>query len=360
MGIHCGVIGLPGCGKTTIFNAVTAAGASAFGAQEANRAMVSVPDERIQPLVEMYRAPKAVPAMVEVVDIPGLKKGSTAGGGRGSKLLSHVKDADALVHVVRCFTDPNIPYEYDEVDPVRDVETLDLELMVADSQTLQNKIERLSKKARVGDADARREIEHCEKVRAALDEGIPVRKQNLSDMELQSVFECNLVSLKSQMFVANIKTVEEKETGHVQALRRIAEEEGSPCIEVCGRDEAEIAELAAEDQAMFLAELGLGDASVQRLIRAMYETLHLVDFLTAGPKEVHVWTVRKGTKAPQAAGKIHTDMEKGFIRMEVIRYEDLMTLGSEAAVAKAGKQHLEGKDYEVRDGDIVVVRFNKS
>ncbi len=358
MGLNCGLIGLPSCGKTTIYNAITAAEAAIYGGSEMNRAAVNVPDPRIQPLMKIYNPPKVVPAILEVVDIHGLKAGSTGEEGHGTKLLGHIKDVDALLHVVRCFEDDNIPFEYDTIDPKRDVETVDLELIVADSQTLQNKIKRLSKKVRVGDKEAVREVDDCEKVRASLEEGISARKQNLNDHELASVRECNLVSLKPVLYIANIKYIEDVENRHVKALQTIADDDGSEMVAICGKDEAEVSQLEPEDQQEFLKELGLQESSIERLIRAAYRLLGLVNFFTAGPKEVHVWTCRKGDKAPTAAGKIHTDMEKGFIRMEVIRYEDLIELGSEAAAAKAGKQRIEGKTYEILDGDVVVVRFN--
>jgi len=359
MGLNCGLVGLPSCGKTTIFNAITAAGADSYGGSEMNRASVNVPDPRIQPLVEMYKPPKVVPATLEVVDIPGLKEGSTAGEGHGAKLLGHIKDVDAVLHVVRCFEDTNVPFEYDSINPSRDVETIDLELMVADSQTLQNKIKRLSKKSQVGDKDAVRGVADCEKVKAGLDEGIPARKQGLDEHELASVRECNLVSLKPMLYIANIKSMDESGNDYVKALQAVADAEGPEMITVCGKDEADISQLEPDERQEFMNDLGLEEATIDRLLRAAYRTLGLVNFFTAGEKEVHVWTCLKGDKAPTAAGKIHTDMEKGFIRMEVIRYEDLIEQGSEAAVTKAGKQHIEGKTYEVRDGDIVVIRFNK-
>ncbi|MFQ5713503.1 MAG: redox-regulated ATPase YchF [Candidatus Scalinduaceae bacterium] len=358
MGLNCGLIGLPSCGKTTIYNAITAAEAAIYGGSEMNRAAVNVPDPRIQPLKEIYNPPKVVPATLEVVDIPGLKAGSTGGEGHGAKLLGHIKDVDALLHVIRCFEDENIPFEYDTIDPKRDVETTDIELIVADSQTLQNKIKRLSKKVRMGDKEAAREVGDCEKVRASLEEGVPARKQNLNDHELAGVRECNMVSLKPVLYIANIKSIEDVENRHVKVLQAIADSEGSEMVVICGKDEAEVSQLEPEDQQEFLKELGLQESSIERLIRAAYRMLGLVNFFTAGPKEVHVWTCRKGDKAPTAAGKIHTDMEKGFIRMEVIRYEDLIELGSEAAVARAGKQRIEGKAYEIQDGDVVVVRFS--
>lgn len=358
MGLNCGLVGLPSCGKTTIFNAITAAGAGSYDGSEMNRATINVPDPRIQSLVEMYHPRKVAPATLEVVDIPGLKAGSTAGEGHGNKLLGHIKDVDAVLHVVRCFEDNSIPFEYDTIDPVRDIETIDLELMVADSHTLENKISRMSKRARTGDKNAVRELADCEKVKAGLEDGIAARKQNLNSQEMASVRECNLLTLKPVLYIANIKAMEDDDNIHVKALKGVADCEGSEIVIVCGRDEAEISQLAPEDQQEFLKELGLEKSSMERLIRAANQMLGMVNFFTAGEKEVHVWTCLKGDKAPVAAGKIHTDMEKGFIRMEVIRYEDLVRLGSEVAVAKAGKQRIEGKTYEVQDGDVIVVRFN--
>jgi ribosome-binding ATPase len=307
--------------------------------------------------VTMYSAPKQVPATFEVVDIPGLSAGSTAGEGRGGKLLGHIKDVDAVLHVVRCFDDKNVPFSSPSIDPKRDMEMIDLETIVADTQTLQNKIDRLAKKARVGEKEAKKTLDDCERVKAELDKGTPARRMKLTEAELASIFDCNLVSQKPVLYIANLQKPADEANPHVAALRKIAEAEGASVVAICGRDEAEIAQLDPGDQATFLAELGLKESSRERLVRAAYKTLGLVDFITAGPKEVHIWTCRAGTKAPQAAGKIHTDFEKGFIRMEVIRYEDLMALGSEAAVSKAGKQRIEGKDYVVQDGDIVVVRF---
>ncbi len=359
MGLNCGLVGLPRCGKTTIYNAVTAAGADSFGGPEMNRAVVKMPDPRIQPLVDMYKPPKVVPVTLEVVDIPGLKSGSTANEGRGAKLLGHIKEVDALLHVVRCFEDDNLPFEYDTIDSCRDVETVDLELVVADSQTLDNKIKRLSKKVK-GNKELAGELADCEKVKAGLDDGMPARRQNLTDHEIKSIYDCHLVSMKPVLYIANIGSMDDIGNKHVKALEIIADKEGASMLAISGRDEAEINLLDPEDRREFLDELGLKEASMERLLRAAYGLLGLVNFFTAGETEVHVWTCRKGDPAPVAAGRIHTDMETGFIRMEVIRYEDLMELGSEQAVIKAGKQRLEGKTYEVKDGDIVVVRFNAS
>ena len=322
-----------------------------------NRAVVGIPDRRIEALASIYQPPKITPATLEVVDIPGLTSGSTASEGRGAKLLAHLKDVDALLHVVRCFENESVPFAYTTINPARDVETIDLEMMVADSETLDNKINRLAKKART-DADVARQVADCEKVKAAFGQGIPARRQNLTPDELANVRECNLVSLKPVLYVANIESMADIANGHVKALRGIANGEGAEMVPVCGRDEAEISRLDPADQPEFLAALGLAESSMERLLRAGNRMLGLVNFFTAGEKEVHVWTCHQGDTAPVAAGKIHTDMEEGFIRMEVIRCDDLIELGSEAAVAKAGRQRVEGRTYEVQDGDVVVVLFN--
>ncbi len=351
MGLSCGLVGLPRSGKTTIFNAITAAQAAAFGT-ELNRAIVTVPDPRVEKLVGLYQPPKVVPATLELVDIPGLEPGSTAADGRGIRLLGHVKQVDALVYVIRCFEDVLEP-----IDPSRDVETIDLELIVADIQTLTNKIERLARRAQIGDKAAQAEVAACTKVRTALEAAVPVRRQDLTREEEESLRECNLLSQKPVLFVANVDSMAQAQGAAAQQLRGLAEAENAPLVVMAGRDEAEVAELAPEDRPAFLAELGLHESSIERLIRAAYRLLRLTSFFTAGEKEVHVWTCRQGETAPVAAGKIHSDMEKGFIRMEVIRYDDLVAHRSEAAVAKAGKQRVEGRTYEVQDGDIVVVRF---
>jgi hypothetical protein len=358
MGLTCGIVGVPSCGKTAIFNAITASRALSFDGSEKNEAVVSVPDSRLDRLVEMYHPRKVTPATLEVVDIPGLR-GGVQGNGRSSRLLAHIKDVDALLHVVRCFEDGAVPFEYETVDPVRDVEMIDLELMVADMTTLENKITRLAKKVRSGDKDAVRENSDCEKVLAAMQQGVPARKQGLTPSEVNSVRECNLVSLKPVVYVANVKTREDSGNRHVQALAGLARAEGAEIIMVCGKDEAEIAQLDRADQAEFLREMGLEESSMQRLLHAANRGLGLVNFFTTGEDEVRAWTCHKGDKAPVAAGKIHTDMEKGFIRMEVTRYEDLVELGSEAAVSPAGKLRVQSRDYEVQDGDIVTVLFNR-
>jgi len=355
MPLRCGLIGRPQCGKTTVFNAVTAAHASMFDAAEAHRATVAIPDQRVQRLVDLYSPAKVSPSTMDLVDIPGLEEGATVEGGRGSKLLTHIKEADVLIHVVRCFENGHGP-----VDAIHDVELIDLELMAADSQTLGRKVERIARRASTGDKVAIQESELCRQVLNRLHDGIPARKQELTDAERAAVFECTLMSLKPVLYVANVAGPEDMDSDAVEALRTYGADEGSEVVPICGRDEADISELPKEDQADFLSELGLHELSVERLIHAAYRELGLVDFFTAGDTEVHVWTCRTGSKAPVAAGKIHTDMERGFIRMEVIAYDDLIEYGSEDAVAKAGKLRLEGKEYEIRDGDVVVIRFSPS
>ncbi|MDO8568543.1 MAG: redox-regulated ATPase YchF [Dehalococcoidales bacterium] len=353
MGLICGLVGLPSCGKTVIFNAITAAGVSSYNGSEMNRAVVNIPDQRINRLVELYHPRKTTLATLEVVDIPGVGN-SPQGTGRGSKLLGNIKDVDALLHVVRCFENGSAQ----KIDPVRDIETVDLELLAADATTLENKITRLSKKARVGDKDAVRDTAACEKVHKAIQDGIPARKQGLNELELAAVWECNLVSLKPVFYVANIASMADAARPEVTTLKELARKEGAEVITICGKDEADISQLDPKDRPEFLRELGLTESSVERLLGAASKMLGIVHFFTSGEDEVRAWTCHKGDKAPVAAGKIHSDMEKGFIRMEVTRYDDLMELGSEAAVAKAGKHRVESRDYEVQDGDIVMVLFN--
>ena len=353
MPLRCGLIGRPQCGKTTVFNAITSAHASMFDAAETHRATVAIPDPRVRALVDLYQPAKISPSTIDLVDIPGLEEGATAEGGRGSRLLTHIKESDMLIHVVRCFESAE-----GAPDAVHDVEMVDLELMAADAQTLERKLLRIAKRAKSGDKDAVREAEDCQRVLDRLHEGIPARRQELTQTELSSVFECTLMSLKPVLYVANVAGSDDLESGQVQALRSMGEQEGSETVAICGSDEADISELPEEERADFLKELGLHGPSVERVIHAAYRELGLVDFFTAGPREVHVWTCRRGSTAPQAAGKIHTDMERGFIRMEVIAYEDLIEHGSEEAAAKAGLRRLEGKDYVIQDGDVVVVRFS--
>jgi GTP-binding protein YchF len=354
MALRCGLVGVPGCGKTTVFNALTAAGASVFDGAEMHRATVEVPDPRVRQLVALCRPKKVVPATLDIVDIPGLVGGSTVEGGRGSRLLTHVKEADVLIHVVRCFeSSPG-----DAPVPVHDIERLDLELMAADAQTIEKKIARLAKRVRAGDKDAIREVADCERVLERLHEGIPARRQKLTPQERASVFECTLVSLKPVLYVANVSHADALDGPFVRALDDPAAQDGAEVVAISGSDEAEVSELPIEDRSVFLAELGLGEPAAARVIRAAYRELGLVDFFTAGEREAHVWTCRAGDLAPVAAGKIHTEMEKGFIRLEVIPYEAMIEHGGEQPAIQAGARRLEGKDYAIQDGDVVVVRFS--
>ncbi len=352
MALRCGLVGRPNCGKTTVFNAVTAAGASSFDAAELHRTTVEVPDPRVEELVKLYQPKKVVRSSVEIADIPGLASGDAAGGGRATRLLTHIKEADVLIHVVRCF-----PSAESDPSPVHDVELVDLELMAADAATLERKRDRIVKRARAGDKDTAAELEDCEHVHDRLHEGVPARRQKLSERERRSVSECTLLSLKPVLYVANVGSADALEGSAVALLRAWAAEEGAEAVAICGKDEADLSELPADERVFFLAELGLAELSIERVIHAAYRELGLVDFFTVGEREVHVWTCRKGDKSAAAAGRIHSDMERGFVRMEVIPYADLVRLGSEDAVAKAGKRRLEGRDYEVQDGDIVIVRF---
>ncbi|MFC1964511.1 redox-regulated ATPase YchF [Chloroflexota bacterium] len=358
MNLTCGMVGLTACGKTTVFNAVTAAGAASFDGSEMHSAIISVPDERLQALAKIYNPARVIAATMRVVDIPGLKAGATDKPGRSTRLLQHIKDADALLHVVRCFTSDGLSSPGDVIDPVRDIETIDIEMMVADSQTLQNKIERLAKKVRSGDKDTIRQVEDCEKIKKGLEQGIPARRQGLKDREMASILECNLVSLKPVLYLANVGSQDDAGNGCLKKLQPIAADDCSEVVTVYGRDEADISQLDPADRQEFLAELGLKESSMTRLLGAAYRKLGLVNFFTVGEDEVRAWTCRRGDKAPVAAGKIHTDMEKGFIRMQVMGCGDLIELGSETAVIKAGKQRIEGKPYEVQEGDVVVVLFN--
>ncbi|MBN1858324.1 redox-regulated ATPase YchF [Candidatus Bipolaricaulota bacterium] len=351
MAVSCGLVGVPGCGKTTLYNAVTASQEATFADGATHRAIVEAPDPRVTRLVEIYRPKKVIRAKFELIDIPGLATGDAADG-RAGRWLAGLKEADALLHVVRCFGDPS------DIDPLGDVENVGLELLVADSATLENKINRLAKRVRAGDKDAMREREDCMKVAAALQEGTPVRQQDLSRREAESIRDCQLLSEKPVLYVANLEIPADQTRDEVQAIAHLAAEEGALFLTVCGRDEADISQLDPEDRSVFLSELGIEESSLARVAQAAYQTLGLVDFFTAGEKEVHVWTCRLGDTAPVAAGKIHTDMERGFIRMEIIPYEALSELESESAAIEAGRRQLVGKEYVIQDGDIVVVRFS--
>jgi ribosome-binding ATPase len=349
MPLTCGMVGLTGCGKTTIFNALTAAGAGIFDGAETHIATVTVPDSRLQALAKIYNPAKIIAATMQLVDIPGLKSDNP---GRQSRLIGHIKDADTLLHVVRCFNNGQ------EMSPVRDVETLDIEMLAADSQTVQNKIDRIIKKAKSGEKESVRQLADCEKIKKALEEGIPARRQGLDEKELDTIRECNLLSVKAVLYIGNCGSAEDAAGEPVKKLQEFAAADGSEVVIVYGKDEAEISQLDPSDRQEFLNALGLKESSMARLLQAAYRKLGLVTFFTVGADEVRAWTCRKGDKAPTAAGKIHSDFEKRFIRMEVMSAPDVLELGGEAAVIQAGKKHTEGRSYEVQEGDVVVVLFN--
>ncbi|MFH0909947.1 MAG: redox-regulated ATPase YchF [Planctomycetota bacterium] len=362
MGFRCGIVGLPNAGKTTVFNAITTAGAAEesfpFSTVEPNRQVVAVPDPRLEALARIYPSERTVPAPFEVVDVAGLVKGSSRGEGLGNRFLGALKDTDALLHVVRCFEDPNVPHAHGAVDPARDVEEVNLELVFKDIETLDNKRNRLAKKA-MADREVRAELAHVEKVRAGLERGIPARRQGLSEAERAAVRECALLTLKPVLYIANVKESEPEESSLLRALRGAADGEGASLVVLASRAEAEIGELEPGEREEFLKALGLKESSLTRLIQAGYRLLGLITMYTANPREARAWTLPRGTPAPQAAGKIHTDMERGFIRMEVTPIETLLRLGSEARVRAAGKMRLEGKHYLVEDSDFVIVRFSR-
>ncbi len=361
-----GIVGLPNVGKSTLFNSLTKAGAEAanypFCTIDPNVGVVAVPDERLEALGKMYQSRKVTPAVIEFVDIAGLVKGASKGEGLGNQFLSNIREVDAIVHVVRCFEDANVIHVDGSINPLRDIETINLELIFADLEVLERRYAKVSKAARM-DKTYAKELALLERIRAHLESGRPVKTLETEDEdELALLKEYNLLTGKPVIYAANVAEDELADDGasneYVGEVRKFAEKEKSEVFVICAQIEQEISELDEEEKAMFLEDLGLAESGLEKLIRASYSLLGLMSFLTAGEDETRAWTIKIGTKAPQAAGKIHSDFERGFIKAEVVNYKDLLEQGSLSAAREKGLVGMEGKDYVVRDGDVILFRFN--